>query len=491
MSSFDPPTAANRLKFISVNPRHLLPIYPHPQTAPSLPSLPSPARPAAFGNHYTLSTHIIPAAYPRAAPNVPSFEPDYSRLSKEAKKAAITEQAGALMRMHDRVLERGKDCAPAVLWNCVNRYSLKERKLQVGGAKRLTLFFAHANGFPKEVRISGFTVIWTWLELIRDCLQIWEPVLHHLLEESSGPEISEIWSWEAAQHGDSYLLNKKRLPGYCDWMDDARDIMNFFVHYLPANAAPSELPLHLPRVSSPVSEGRQTSGYANRTLVVVGHSYGGACSAMLAAHCPKLFSSLVLVDPTIKQYVPGIERNARAHAMVCGALGRRDGWSSKEEVWRLFKAIPFFACWDPAMLQTYVEYGITSDGAGSVKLKTPGAQEALVFSSMRFSGEIWELLDRIDEQVTLRWIMPGNMKSLSLPIDDEEAMRIKVWRRPANTSNVRLPAGHLIPHERPREFGVLRHIRSMTKEADINAAIDLRGFLEHKYGTNDGKRARL
>ena len=254
----------------------------------------------------------------------------------------------------------------------------------------------------------------------------------------------------------SNVMHRELISPNCDigdWMDDARDIMNFFIHYLPAGAAPGELPLHLQRVSSHESEERQTRGYANRTLVVVGHSYGGACSAMLAAHCPELFSSLVLVDPTIKQYVPGIEQNARAHAMVRGALGRRDGWSSNEEVQRLFQAIPFFACWDPAMLRTYVEYGFTSGGAGGVKLKTPGVQEALVFSSIRFSGEIWELLDRIDEKVTLRWMMPGDMNSLSPPIDDEEAMRIKVWRRPANASNVRLPAGHLIPHERPREFG--------------------------------------
>jgi hypothetical protein len=35
-----------------------------------------------------------------------------------------------------------------LLWNCVNRY-VKNGMNEQGG---LTLFFAHANGFPKEVR---------------------------------------------------------------------------------------------------------------------------------------------------------------------------------------------------------------------------------------------------------------------------------------------------------------------------------------------------
>ncbi|KZP18883.1 hypothetical protein FIBSPDRAFT_791261 [Athelia psychrophila] len=453
MSHFDPPSGPT--PFISGNPRPLFPISPHPETQFPLPTLPSPARPAAFNERYTLSTHIVPAAYPRVAPDFPPLEPIQTGLGKEEKKRAWLDRTVELVRMHEEVRELGKDCGNAVLWNCVNRYSLsKKGDSAAGKGKGLTLFFAHANGFPKE---------------------LWEPALQHLLTAYSGPEIHEIWTWEAVSHGDSYLLNKERLPGYCDWMDNSRDMMNFFVNYLPSAAKPSVLPVHLQRVPGAEAEARQISGYTERTLVVIGHSYGGATSAVLAAHCPAIFSSLVLVDPTIRQYVPGVGKTQRGYDMVRGALSRRDGWASKAEALRLFQASPFLAAWDPAVLSSYAEHGLIPDPASphdGVKLKTPGAQEAMIFSAMRSSGEAWELLERIDERVALRWMMPGDMHAASQPIDGEEAMRAKVWRRPLNASNVRLHAGHLIPHENPKDF-----------------AFDLRSYLERQYG--EDKSAKL
>lgn len=66
--------------------------------------------------------------------------------------------------------------------------------------------------------------------------------------------------------------------GAVDWMDAGRDILNFLVNYLPATTTPSSLPTHLPRVSITESEARKVNGYTDRTLVVVGHSYGGCAS---------------------------------------------------------------------------------------------------------------------------------------------------------------------------------------------------------------------
>ncbi|KAF7978749.1 hypothetical protein HWV62_44766 [Athelia sp. TMB] len=424
MSSFDRPTTP--FSYNSINPRPLLPIFPHPETSSPPPALPSPPRPRAFADRYTLSTHIIPAAYPRVAPNVPPLEPIPAGLSKEARKAFVAEQTDKLARAHEDA-RAGEPTGTGLLWNCVNRYVLRDsaRKGQKDlKGNGLTLFFAHANGFPKE---------------------IWEPSLLYLLADYSGPEISEIWTWEAVQHGDSYLLNQTQLSGRFDWMDNARDIMNFLVNYLPPSAAQAELPVHLPRVSRAEAGARQSTGYTDRTLVVVGHSYGGCSSASVAAHCPALFSSLVLVDPVIGQYVKRTGKNEALYNFVRGALGRREYWASKEEAQRLLQANPFFASWDPAVLRVYVEHGLVADNAGGVKLKTPGAQEALVFASeTRFSNETWELLEGIDERIALRWVMAGDMNAMSTPIGDEDAQRVKVWRRPANASNVRLSSGHLL-----------------------------------------------
>lgn len=63
-----------------------------------------------------------------------------------------------------------------------------------------------------------------------------------------------------------------------DWNDNARDILNFLIYYLPSTAASPPLPTHLPRLPSPESNYRKTHGFAHRTLVVVGHSFGGCTS---------------------------------------------------------------------------------------------------------------------------------------------------------------------------------------------------------------------
>lgn len=63
-----------------------------------------------------------------------------------------------------------------------------------------------------------------------------------------------------------------------DWTDNSRDILNFLVNYLPLAPTNSALPTHLPRTNSEEAESRKLTGYKERTLVVVGHSFGGTTS---------------------------------------------------------------------------------------------------------------------------------------------------------------------------------------------------------------------
>jgi pimeloyl-ACP methyl ester carboxylesterase len=330
-----------------------------------------------------------------------------------------------------------------VLWNCINRYVKKGSR----GESGLTLFFAHANGFFKE---------------------IWEPVLQHLLSNASGVQIDEVWTWEAIQHGDSALINKDNLGGIFDWMDNSRDILNFLVNYLPSAPTPSVLPTHLQRLSSTEAESRKSTGYKERTLVAVGHSLGGTTSALVAINYPALFSSLVLVDPIVIQpYMLGSKSEA-LYDLVMGAIQRREHWPSREEALRLFNLVPFFAAWDPEMLRVFVEHGLTQDPHGGFRLKTSGIQEAIAFADAFVPCEVWELIERLDERIELRWIMPGKP---SLVTGGDAMARVRVWRRLKNASNIRIAnAGHLIPHEAPREF-----------------AEELQSFIQRKYGTRETK----
>jgi len=149
-SSF--PTANNA----NIDLRTPLPIYPPPTPYPQPPpSLPSPQRKPAFSAPWTLTTHLFPAAYLRTTRPVP--EPDVvpRDLPKEERKQKLLETR---MRLHElRTETTADDGHPRVLWNCVNRYVPRVDETEGGATpgpmtmKGLTLFFAHANGFPKEV----------------------------------------------------------------------------------------------------------------------------------------------------------------------------------------------------------------------------------------------------------------------------------------------------------------------------------------------------
>jgi hypothetical protein len=121
-----------------------------PPSCVSLPTLPSPSREPSFSHAYTLSTHTVPAAYPRYAPHVapPSLPANFDTLHKHGRGAVLDDVVTELMKLryayeaHKPVGEASKD----PLWIAVNRYTRKE-PLKEGG---LTLVLAHAIGFCKE-----------------------------------------------------------------------------------------------------------------------------------------------------------------------------------------------------------------------------------------------------------------------------------------------------------------------------------------------------
>lgn len=72
----------------------------------------------------------------------------------------------------------------------------------------------------------------------------------------------------------------------------------------------------------------------------------------------------------------------------------------------MFKKSPFFGVWHPEVLRDYVDYALVDDPEGGVKLKMSGLQEGLSFVNRVPSWETWELLERLDENIVLRWIIP-------------------------------------------------------------------------------------
>ncbi|KAI0697027.1 Alpha/beta hydrolase family-domain-containing protein [Cytidiella melzeri] len=416
---------------------------PIPQQLPQLPSRPRRPDPVV-DSLYELTTHLVPAAYPRITPHVPTTEqPEWSsdrkifnanvdKATQEVMKWKIDQHAGKL----STGLE-GQG-STEVLWNCVNRYTRRGRA-QNGFNNTglpLTLFFSHANGFPKE---------------------IWEPTIKEVLARNASTDppldIAEIWSWESVNHGDAALVNGEHLGGMYDWSDQARDIANFLTHYIPSSPlVPSDsLPVHLMRQEECLGGSRRTFGFKQRTLVVIAHSFSGAASTLAAVNHPALFSSLILVDPVLRPLRPGIPVfTQEAHfSRATNAIRRRTHWSSREEALKQFLASPFWQAWDPDALDLYVECGLCDDTKGGVKLKMSGILEAAVFAEAVRTYEAWQLCSQIDPRIPLKFVMPGKLEPFEVVYKHE-----MVQLRPANSSyTVVTEAGHLITQERPKELG--------------------------------------
>jgi len=129
--------------FIPTAPRSFLPIQPCPINSHS-PPLPSPPRQTIHAA-YALTTHLIPAAFPRSVPDVPFREiPPHSTPDRQAQVASLAREL-----IEERAcFAQGKlygDHSQKPLWNCVNRYVRTDNP-----GSGLTLLLAHANGFPKE-----------------------------------------------------------------------------------------------------------------------------------------------------------------------------------------------------------------------------------------------------------------------------------------------------------------------------------------------------
>lgn len=153
------------------------PTLPFPTNLP-LPSLPSPPRPSEFLPGYALTTHILPAAYPRhsyteprryaeTASEIPDDAPPDSapravrqKWANEKNEALVGKR---VMLYNMRVgghLQDGPgadDNSGPALWNVVNRYARvdasKTRDIDRVG---LTVLLCHPNGLHKEVHFQSF-----------------------------------------------------------------------------------------------------------------------------------------------------------------------------------------------------------------------------------------------------------------------------------------------------------------------------------------------
>ncbi|CAE6478454.1 hypothetical protein ACGC1H_006298 [Rhizoctonia solani] len=373
---------------------------------------------------WTCSTHVFRAAAPRE-----SAPPSSAARATAPAEMTKTERLALVQAKYSKITELRQEIASgktfpvndATMWMVANRYI--PDKPRVGASPAVTVLLSHATGFHKE---------------------IWETTLRYLLSTQGHAHIDEIWALDAANHGDSALLNKDNLGEIFEWSDHARDILNFLANYLPDKVGP-QVERSLSQVPEQTTRQRLEHGFTNRTLVAIGHSFGGCTLARATIESPKLFSSIMLVDPVI--YPSYAIRAPGINSLTMGALARRDHWPDRESAQAGFLSSPFFRAWHPDVLADYINHGIVQDDQG-VRLKCSGYQEAVTFGeNSRLPCEVWELLPTLDERIPIKWIMDSDKATVT---GGPEFTQHTVWRRPANSTNVRIQgAGHLIPQEAP------------------------------------------
>ncbi|OSX64808.1 hypothetical protein POSPLADRAFT_1044257 [Postia placenta MAD-698-R-SB12] len=257
-----------------------------PPDVHSPPPLPTPLR-SFLNDSYELSTHVVPAAFPRSTPDIPfpempTWTPDKQEWNANVRKTADAMIALRVKQWNGELESKG---SRTPLWVCVNR------------------------------------------------------------NISDGPTD--------------------------DWRDNSRDILHFFLHYMPASCSPNKLPIHLPRLDPTVAEGRRLHGFTSRINVGIGHSLGGCTVTRAAITEPALFSSLILVDPMIRPHPKGeLSITSATYQFTVGAIARQIHWPSRDDARKRFLASPFFAAWHPAVLELYLECGLYDDPNGGGRRST-------------------------------------------------------------------------------------------------------------------------
>ncbi|KAH7137403.1 Alpha/beta hydrolase family-domain-containing protein [Dactylonectria estremocensis] len=252
---------------------------------------------------------------------------------------------------------------------------------------------------------SGLTIILTHGTSFNK--YFWQLIIDLLLAEPQlRTRIKRFIAIDAANHGDSAVLNTGVLPAKAFWPDDSRDILHTLKHF---------------RVQQPV--------------IGIGHSFGGGAMTHAAMIEPEAFLATIFIEPILFQMKDQTDGIARM------TLKRRDTWDSKADLTAAFQKSASLKDWDKRQLQVYIEHGTFPIAGGSDSsprmLKTPKAQEAATYAAAPYP-EILALIEQ--SQGRHHFVWGSASKVISAPDRESIAQII----RPPSTTEVLSGAGHLV-----------------------------------------------
>lgn len=109
-----------------------------------------------------------------------------------------------------------------------------------------------------------------------------------------------------------------------------------------------------------------------RPIIGIGHSMGGNNLVNLSLMHPRLFTTLIMMDPVI-QRIPSREGN---FGPAQASTKRRDRWPSRAAAEAGFKRSKFYQTWDPRVLDLWVKFGLRELPTHLYPSATPGSASA-------------------------------------------------------------------------------------------------------------------
>ena len=181
--------------------------------------------------------------------------------------------------------------------------------------------------------------------------------------------IKSIWITDVANQGQSGVLNEKLLGNDPSWSDHARDLLHL---------------INIHRRDMP------------RPLVAIGHSLGGQVLCDVALMHPRLFATMVLIEPVLQHKLSASPNPG--HILAHTSTYRRDIWPSRNAAAEGYKRSKFYQTWDPRVIERLVRFGLRDlptliypavppgSGEQPVTLSTTKHQEVFTFLRPNYQG---------------------------------------------------------------------------------------------------------
>ncbi|MGD9862390.1 MAG: alpha/beta fold hydrolase [Pseudodonghicola sp.] len=121
----------------------------------------------------------------------------------------------------------------------------------------------------------------------------------------------------------------------------------------------------------------------------VGHSVGGAATALAALAAPDRFARLTLIDPVIcppEIYAQGVNPMAAPEGELHPIARRKARFASLDDMQAQLGARPPYALFDPRVMQDYCRFGTAEEAGERVLLCAPEFEASVYQSALVFAG---------------------------------------------------------------------------------------------------------